>query len=122
MRFFAFGISAYISLLTPGLSAECQSPGKARWPIKISVPDSAHLTGKPKTLDALIALGIPANVTPSDSDFQKKRIPASAGNHGMNEGDIVTIQGFLYLVATENNDCEYHIQITNKPRTKSNAP
>jgi hypothetical protein len=122
MRCLALGVLTYGCLLAAHLSADCQSPGKARWPIKISVPDSANLTGKPKTLQGMIALGIPANVTASDSDFQKNRIPGSGGGHGTNEGDIVTIQGFLYLVATEDNDCEYHIQISNKPRTASDKP
>jgi hypothetical protein len=67
-------------------------------------------------------LGVPPGVTPNDSRFQSKRIPAFENASGLKEGDSVTLEGFLYLVATEANDCEYHIQIADNPRTAANPP
>ena len=37
-------------------------------------------------------------------------------------GDLVTTAGWLYLVATEKEDCDYHIQVSLQSRTTTNKP
>jgi hypothetical protein len=97
----------------PFAQAECTSPGKERWDIKSSVPAGANLD-KPKRvkLTDLVKLKNPPGVTNKDKDFADKRIPAFENPLGVKEGDLVSVTGFLFLVATEDNDCEYHIQIS----------
>lgn len=93
--------------------AECTSPGKERWDIKSSVPAGANLD-KPKRvkLTDLVKLKNPPGVTNKEKEFDSKRIPGFENPLGVKEGDLVSITGFLFLVATEDNDCEYHIQIS----------
>jgi hypothetical protein len=52
-------------------------------------------------------------VTKNDSRYSTKLIPAFDNPHHVKEGDIVQTEGWVYLIATESNDCEYHIQIAN---------
>src|SRR2546426_10142041 len=105
-----------LAMVTGSLAhAECTSPGKERWDIKSSVPAGANLDKpKPVTLTDLVKLKNPPGVTNKDKDFEHARIPGFANPLGVKEGDLVSITGFLFLVATEDNDCEYHIQISAK--------
>jgi len=105
--------------LAPGwtaLSAEKGlAPGAAvsRWSIKTSLPDGTDLT-KPGILiglDAFLQLAPAAeDRTPA---FQDKRYPKVAGAPA-SEGDIVRTQGYVRLVAQEN-DGDFHIQLTTQP-------
>jgi hypothetical protein len=108
---------------TPRISAQtCSGPGTERWPVKVSVPVGADLSS-PKTvgLNALLALEDPTGVKHNDARFQDARIPAFSNSLSVNEGDILQTTGWLYLVATEP-DCDYHIQISNQPRTTTDKP
>jgi hypothetical protein len=101
--------------------AVCKEPGKARWTLKSSVPtgaDLSHPTFVP--LADLLTLGEPVPaVTKNDSRYARKLIPAFDNPHHLKEGDIVSTEGWIYLVATEGNDCEYHIQIANDSQNGS---
>ena len=112
-----------ITLPTYPTSAQtCSGPGTERWPVKVSVIAGADLSN-PKTvgLNALLALEDPTGVTHNDPRFQDARIPSFSNSLSVNEGDILQTTGWLYLVATES-DCDYHIQISNQPRTTSDKP
>lgn len=95
--------------------AACHEPGHARWAVKSSVPTGADLSHPTHiALADLLTLGEPVPpVTKDDARYSKKRIPAFDNPLHLKEGDIVQTEGWLYLVATESNDCEYHIQIAN---------
>jgi hypothetical protein len=113
-----------LSLLSVSLlPAECHSPGQERWAIKTSVPDNPNFAQTmPATPADLMKLGNPPGAKPKDAAFEGHRIPAFPNNLKVKEGDFLTVRGFLYLVATEDNDCEYHIQISDQPRTLTDKP
>ena len=50
------------------------------------------------------------------------RIPTFDNSLGIKEGDLVTTSGWLFLVATESDDCDYHIQISPQARTTTHKP
>ena len=70
-------ICASVSAQAPS----CNGPGKERWPIKTSVPDSGNLSAsKPIGLNDLLALVQPAGVKHNDSRYASARIPAFANS------------------------------------------
>lgn len=92
--------------------AQPLEPGVYRWSIKTSV-----VSGAPKkttSLDALLSLDNPVSArsqVPADSRMTKTV-------NGFKEGDIITITGWLLLVALEDDskkhrDGDFHIQIRN---------
>ncbi|ABF43090.1 hypothetical protein Acid345_4090 [Candidatus Koribacter versatilis Ellin345] len=90
-------------------STSLAKPGKERWAIKTSVVS----TGKHHSLqyDKFLALVQPE--IPAGFDRDHDRIPGKAGEPS--EGDIITIHGWLQLVAfekTASGDEDYHIQIS----------
>jgi len=118
-------IALLCSMPTLTVTAQtCNGPGKARWPIKTSLPEgaSASASGKTVALAKLLALPPAPDVTDNDKRFQDARIPAFANDLKLKEGDLVTTTGWLYLVATEKDDCDYHIQISLEPRTTTDKP
>ncbi len=118
MRLFLLGLFCAACLY-----GACHSPGTERWAIKISAPPGANLAKSKKTsLADLMKLPNPPGAKNKDPQFEKQRIPAFSNSLGVKEGDILTVTGYLYLVATEDNDCEYHIQISDQPRTAADKP
>jgi len=119
-------IVGVVLLLTGATAAAqtCHGPGKARWPIKTSLPQgtSANGSGKAIPLDKLLALEPAPGVKDDDGRYQDARIPPFDNSLGVKEGDLVTTAGWLYLVATESDDCDYHIQVSLQARTTSDKP
>jgi hypothetical protein len=114
-----------IPLACSGLHGQtCHGPGEERWPIKTSVPQGTDLKkpGQSVLLAKLLALDDPNSVTHNDPQFQEARIPAFSNPLNVKEGDIISTTGWLYLVATESDDCDYHIQISTQPRTTVDKP
>src|SRR5579872_2386216 len=102
--------------------AACTSPGKERWPIKSSLPSGAQLGhGTPVKITDLAKLANPPGVTNKEKKFEDTRIPSFDNPLHVKEGDLVTITGYLFLVATEPNDCEYHIELSGKAPDMSAA-
>jgi hypothetical protein len=102
-------------LIIPSITqAQPLEPGVYRWSIKTSL-----LTGAPKketTLDELIYLANPVDL---EADVPANSRMTKAVN-GFKEGDIITITGWLLLVALEDDsknhqDGDFHIQIRNGP-------
>src|SRR5438132_9424611 len=90
-------------------------PGKARWPIKTSVPEGADLDHPSRAdLGDLIdvdKLPDAPGVTKNDARFQDALIPKFDNPLGVTEGNILSTVGWLHLVAAEG-DGDYHIQIS----------
>lgn len=104
---------ALLGMATRPLLAECHEPGAERWPIKSSILPGADVsTPRRVPLSGLLALANVAGVTKDDQRYQDARIQVPADASGLHEGEIISTTGYLRLVATEDNDCEYHIQIT----------
>jgi hypothetical protein len=110
------GAAAALALLAGStLSAQCHEPGADRWPIKSSLPASADL-GAPRTVALTTLLHLPnvAGVRQNDARYASVRIPQAADS-GLHDGDIVTTTGYLRLVATDDNSCEYLFQLSQQP-------
>jgi hypothetical protein len=116
-------LAPFLSVIASVATAQtCSGPGTERWPIKVSVVGGVNLQN-PKTvgLNALLTLEDPTGVKHNDPRYQDARIPAFSNSLNVQEGDILQTTGWLYLVATET-DCDYHIQISNQPRTTTDKP
>lgn len=101
----------------------CNGPGKERWPIKTSLAGTgASNPAKQVRLTDLLALTEPTGVKHDDSRYEDARIPSFSNSLGVKEGDLITTTGWLYLVATESDDCDYHIQISPESRTTTSKP
>jgi len=107
---------------TSSAQSTCNGPGKERWAIKTSLADGTDITHSKKIgLNDLLALAQPAGVTNNDPRYSDARIPTFSNPLNVKEGDIIRTIGWIYVVATET-DCDYHIQISNQPRTLSTNP
>jgi hypothetical protein len=111
-----------LSAAPPARAQTCNGPGSERWAIKVSLPPSPNVSS-PKTvsLTDLLSLADPPGITHNDPRYEKARIPAFSNSLNVKEGEILQTTGWLYLVATET-DCDYHIQISTKPRTTTDKP
>jgi hypothetical protein len=90
-----------------------------RWPIKTT---PAHrINAKKVTLDELIHLEDPAGVTMNDSRYENALIPAFTNPLNVKEGDLVRTEGYMWLVVLEDNDDEYHIQLSGSDTTGNNC-
>jgi len=106
----AFTITAW------GASLPCVKPGTERWPVKTSLPTGANT--KSMSLADALNLQKLTDVKKDDPRYQDKRIM----DQPVKEDTVVTISGWLYLVAFEADDCDFHIQISPQPRTSADPP
>lgn len=97
---------------------------RPRWPIKTSVPlpmDGAVVV----SFDELVRFPPQPNPRKTsvkgDSKYQLKRYPPFRNSLGLREGSIVSLTGYLHLVASEKNDGDYHIQISGSPTDGNNC-
>lgn len=94
-------------------------PGIDRWTIKTSAENFvANDQAKPVALKKLLALPL-VDKKYSTADYDETLIPKKIGT--LKEGDIISTEGYLHLVALENDskkhrDGDYHIQITMHPQ------
>src|SRR5207249_11568097 len=90
-------------------------PGKARWPIKTSVPEGADLDhpSRADLGDLIDADKLPdaPGVTKNDARFQDALIPKFDNRLGVTDGNILSPFGWPHLVAAEAGG-DYHIQIS----------
>ena len=120
---FPLALITLLSLAPQTTAQTCSGPGKERWPVKTSL--AAPVTAsqaKAIKLSDLLALELPPGVKHNDARYADARIPSFPNSLGENEGDLITTTGWLYLVALESNDCDYHIQISPESRTTTNQP
>ena len=99
-----------------GAPLPCVKPGTERWPVKIALPaDAKHQT---MSLSDALKLQRLTDVKKDDQRYQSERIM----DQPIKENTLVTISGWLYLVAFESDDCDFHIQISPQPLTASKPP
>lgn len=91
----------------------CVNQGKERWPVKTTLP--AGTTARVMTLDDALNLQPLSDVKKDDARYQDDRIM----DQPVKENTLVTVSGYLYLVAFESDDCDFHIQISPKPLTSA---
>src|SRR4051812_40576221 len=102
----------FLLLGTPAPSAECTEPGIRLWNIKSTIPRPSSIARAPLVpLDDLMKLSYPTPM-PNMTLNRRDRLALVANAHGIKEGDMVKTRGWLRLIATEDNDCEYHLQLT----------
>lgn len=82
-----------------------------RWSIKTSI-DSAAAQLAPKAIEiAALEHRGPVQLSVSDeSTFDAKLVPKVAGDE-FYEGEVVSTEGYIHLVAFESDDSDYHIQM-----------
>ena len=87
------------------------NPGVDRWKIKTSI-----LPGQPQSMTIAEMMELENPITVKEKlHFEKVRIPKTVG-HQFQEGNLITLVGWLHLVALEDDakkhrDGDYHIQI-----------
>lgn len=87
------------------------SPGAARWEIKTSIPASTDLRSARHTdLQTLLAIEPPAGAKGHSRKMDNARYPPASNAHGLVEGEIISVTGWIHLIAAEP-DGDYHIQI-----------
>ena len=98
----------------------CTEPGKSRWGAKSNIPKPSSVVHATRVaLADLMTLDDP-NPAPKRGQPSTGLIAGGAENGlRVHEGQILRTRGWLRLVATEDNDCEYHIQLT---RTRTSKP
>ena len=105
------------SLLVAGaLPAKDFKPGDNRWEIKTSISGRAFVDDDMViAFEDFVALPDPVpNPKKNDPEYQKKFYPEFENKLELREGDIVTVRGWLHLVALED-DGDYRIQFSNDP-------
>ncbi len=98
------------------LSAKEFTIGDNRWEIKTSISGRAFVDDDVVvSFEDFAALPDPVlNPKKNDPGYQKKFYPEFPNKPELREGDIVTVRGWLHLVALEN-DGDYRIQISDDP-------
>ena len=94
----------------------CVSPGIERWPIKTTLPEGT----KHQTMSLAEALKLPPlrDVKKNDKRYATARVM----DQPIKEDGLTSISGWLYLVAFESDDCDFHIQISPRPLTSAKLP
>jgi hypothetical protein len=70
------------------------------------------------TLDDALKLPRLPDVKKNDKRYATSRMM----DQPVKEDELTSISGWLYLVAFESDDCDFHIQISPRPLTSSNKP
>ncbi len=80
----------------------------------------AHRWTKPQVMSLADVLKLQRleDVKKNDVRYAKTRIDSLP----VKEDKLVTISGWLYLVAFESDDCDFHIQISSRPLTSAQPP
>jgi len=89
----------------------CANHGKERWPIKITVPANAKPQGM--TLGDALKLQRLTDVKKDDPRYATVRMM----DQPIKEDTMASISGWLYLVAFESDDCDFHFQLSPQPIT-----
>lgn len=110
------GFCLVTALTVTAAPLPCVKAGTERWPVKTTLPSDAKATNM--TLDDALQLQRLSDVRKDDPRYQETRIT----DQPVKEDTIVTISGYLYLVAFESDDCDFHIQISPKPLTSTSGP
>ena len=108
--------SLILAVTANAASLPCVNPGTERWPVKSTLPTGA--TQQALSLADALKLQQLTDVKKDDPRYQSERIL----DQPVKENTQVTILGWLYLVAFEADDCDFHIQISPQPRTSTNPP
>lgn len=97
----------------------CQKPGVERWSVKTSLPAHPQKV-KMSLVSALSDAHLPplSDVKKNDHRYKDARITTGP----VQEDQLVTTVGWLYLVAFEADDCDFHLQLSPTPHTLSDPP
>lgn len=104
-------------------TALCQevNPGVDRWKIKTSI-----VKGDPKRVDIADLINLENPTVADTKPFETTRMSDPISSNGLKEGDIVVTEGYLHLVALEDDsknhkDGDYHIQVTDNAGSGDNC-
>jgi hypothetical protein len=109
---------AHLSIAFP---AECTEPGKLLWGLKSNIPKPSSIAkAKFVRFSELMRLPYP-DPMPKRNLPTRDRVALIANPNGVKEGDMIRTRGWLRLIATEDNDCEYHLQLTQTKASKNSV-
>ena len=109
--------SLVLSVTAVAAPLPCLKPGIERWPVKTTLPTPAAKAHTMSLADALKLQQL-EDVKKNDARYATTRI----GSLPVKEDKLVSISGWLYLVAFESDDCDFHIQISPRPLTSAQRP
>jgi hypothetical protein len=104
--------NATVALLlgAPAVAAQCKRVGVERWVVKTTAPIRAQ---RPHRFDVseFGQLAAPSRI---DDDGERALVSRyrDATTDGLREGQLVAVRGWVQLIKTAPDDCDYHIQIT----------
>jgi hypothetical protein len=91
-----------------------------RWKIKTSIPTSADVSqSKVVDLEAMLLIQPPPGAKGHSRAMDHDRYPADPDALGLTEGDIISVKGWLHLIAAETDDEDFHIQISHASNDQS---
>jgi hypothetical protein len=93
-----------------GAQAACTRVGSERWTVKTMAPHS-RVVKHAFTAVELGAFPAPPNIDQPHEKNKDSRYTEALAD-GLHEGDYVSVKGWVQLIKTAPDDCDYHIQIT----------
>jgi hypothetical protein len=91
--------------------ATCTNVGKERWTVKTTAPLSATKKHPTFTAESFAKIPEPPNINAPGQKTLESRY-TEAIDDSLHEGELVSITGYVQLIKTSPDDCDYHIQIT----------
>jgi len=97
---------ALVATAVAQVAKPCTAVGKDRWEVKTSAPLAA---ARPRSLAFADFAKWPAPADPASLRTARTRSAAAVG--GLREGDLVSLTGWIRLLATSSDDCDFHIEV-----------
>ncbi len=103
-------VVASLFVMPAGAQATCTAVGSERWTVKTMAPIDS---GQPRAFTAaeFAALPAPPHILERGEKLRDTRYPDPVSS-GVREGALVSVIGWVQLIKTSPDDCDYHIQIT----------
>jgi hypothetical protein len=91
--------------------ATCTNVGKERWTVKTTAPLAAARKHPAFTPESFARIPEPPNIKAAGQKDLESRY-TEAIDDSLHEGELVSITGYVQLIKTSPDDCDYHIQLT----------
>lgn len=90
--------------------ANCIKKGSERWLVKTSAPVHVASPAKRFTVQDFAKLPAPVHMGDAGQPMLATRYDYAMSS-GLHEGDLIAVRGYVKLIKTSPDDCDYHIQI-----------
>ena len=89
--------------------AVCSAVGKDRWTVKTSAPAGTH--AKTIAFADFAKLAVPSPVASGGKGIKTSEQRYAGAKGGLQEGELVSVTGWVRFIKTSTDDCDYHIQL-----------